>query len=267
MDFPGRIDQYLAIAQRHGIGTIFVVFDDCWNDQFALGVQPAPRPLTHNSGWIQSPGKTVVNNPAAWPRLERYVTGLLGRFRADRRIIAWDLYNEPGNGAAGDAADAAGKQGAGSLPLLAAVFAWARSVENLMQPLTVGLWNYSPEYDALNALSLAHSDIITFHCYSPPQQLGDRIRLLEPHGRPLICTEYMCRGLGSTFEYCLPILAKHGVGAIHWGLVSGKTQTIYPWGWNARKGLPDVWFHDLFNADGTLLYPHEVRVFHSLRRP
>jgi len=262
--FAGRIDRYLDIAARHGIRTLFVLFDDCWRDEFALGPQPAPKPFSHNSGWIQSPGRRVVNDPAAWPRLERYVHEVLGRYRADARVLAWDLYNEPGNGVVGDAAAGAQKQGAGSLPLLTAAFAWARAVTGVTQPLTVAPWNFTPGYAELNAFSLAHSDIITFHNYGAPLDLSERIRDLAKQQRPMLCSEYMCRGLGSTFDHCLPILAKHRVGAIHWGLVAGKTQTIYPWGWNAEKGVPDIWFHDLLWPDGTLLYPNEERVFRQL---
>ena len=46
----------------------------------------------------------------------------------------------------------------------------------------------------------------------------------------MICAEYMSRGTGSTFQASLPILQKYNIGAINWGLVSGKTQTIYPLG-------------------------------------
>lgn len=264
--FCARIDEYLALGTGHGMRTLFVVFDDCWNDTFALGRQPAPKPATHNSGWVQSPGKRSVNDPALWPRLEHYVMGLLARFRDDPRIIGWDLYNEPGNGTTGDASAGAQKQGVRSLPLLTAAFEWARRVPGLTQPLTCAPWSSGPDFEQLNAFSLANSDVITFHNYSPPQALGDQIRALQQHGRPMICSEYMCRGLGSSFEYCLPILARHRVGAINWGLVSGKTQTIYPWGWSPDKGVPDVWFHDIFNGDGTMLYPREERVLRSVRQ-
>ena len=261
--FCARIDQYLAIADRHAIRTMFVIFDDCWNPEFALGRQPEPKPCEHNSGWIQSPGSHVVNDSASWPRLELYVKQLLTRYRRDSRILAWDLYNEPGNGVAGDASAGTDKQGKGSLPLLTAVFEWARSVDNLTQPVTAGPWCFTPEYAELNEFSTTHADIITFHNYGAPLDLADRIRTMRLLGRPVVCTEYMCRGLGSTFEYCLPILAKNRIGAINWGLVSGKTQTIYPWGWNPSKGDPEIWFHDVFNPDGTLLYPNEERVFHQ----
>jgi hypothetical protein len=258
--FCERIEKYLVIASAHHIRTMFVIFDDCWLDTFALGTQPAPKPGTHNSGWIQSPSKKVVNDPSQWGRLEKYVTELLRRFRDDRRIVAWDLYNEPGNGTAGDSSTGVNeKQGSKSLPLLEATFAWARSVANLSQPLTVGPWGTEGNHAALNAFELEHSDFITFHSYEPPMKFNARMKELLALGRPLMCTEYMARGAGNTFEQCLRMMKKNNVGAIHWGLVAGKTQTIYPWGWDASKGTPDIWFHDVFNPDGTLLYPYEFR--------
>ncbi len=262
--FCERIDRYLSIANSHGMKTLFVIFDDCWNAEFALGPQPAPQPGVHNSGWVQSPGSRVVNDPLAWAGLEDYLTGLLQRYRQDERILGWDLYNEPGNGSSGDTASNAAKQGKSSLPLLKAVFAWARKVEGLEQPLTSGVWNFSPDYSELVEFACANSDVITFHSYSPPQDLANLIYDLKKHERPLICTEYMARGAGSTFEHCLPILKRHNVGALNWGLVSGKTQTVYPWGWTAEKATPEIWFHDIFNQDGTLLYPNEERVFQQV---
>lgn len=137
--FCDRIDTYLNIATNHGIKTLFVLFDNCWNQESALGTQPKPIPFVHNSGWVQSPGIKVVNDPAAWPRLETYVKELMNHFRHDARIAGWDLYNEPGTGTTGDASGGQGTQGARSLPLLEAVFEWARSVEDLSQPVTAGI--------------------------------------------------------------------------------------------------------------------------------
>jgi hypothetical protein len=42
--FARRLEDFLRIADRHHIGTIFILFDDCWNDTFKLGPQPAPQP-------------------------------------------------------------------------------------------------------------------------------------------------------------------------------------------------------------------------------
>jgi hypothetical protein len=48
------------------------------------------------------------------------------------------------------------------------------------------------------------------------------------------------------------MLKKEHVGAINWGLVSGKTNTIYAWDSPMPSGEePKVWFHDIFRKDGT----------------
>ena len=57
-----RIDHYLSLADSKGIKTMFVIFDDCWNNEFALGPRPPPKPYTHNSGWVQSPGYRIVED-------------------------------------------------------------------------------------------------------------------------------------------------------------------------------------------------------------
>ena len=249
--FIERIERYLAIADARGIRTMFVLFDDCWHGGFSLGPQPAPKPYTHNSGWLQSPGHAIAEDPAQWPRLQQYVTELLTHFKADPRVVVWDLYNEPGNGE-GVGSSRRGK----SIPLVDAAFAWARSVDGLTQPLTVAYWW---PHEELERCTFGNSDIVTFHAYSAPD--GDQAEKLEKclsHGRPVICTEYMARTHGSTFAACTPILRQRCAGAINWGLVSGKTQTIYPWGWSEDKGDPPAWFHDIFNPDGTFLYPEEA---------
>jgi len=262
-----RIEQYLAIADAKCIRTVFVIFDDCWKGDFELGPQPEPVPYTHNSGWIQSPGHAIVEDPTQWPRLERYVKELLSHFKDDQRIAVWDLYNEPGNGSDGDAN--LGTQRAGkSIPLVRETFAWARSIEGLIQPLTVGFW--CPQED-MNECVLELSDIISFHGYdqidkalSGDGTLADKVVRACRQGRPAICTEYLARTVGSTFEASGRYLKEHGVGAINWGLVSGKSQTIYPWGWTAEKGELELCFHDVFKRDGSLLHPEEADVLREL---
>ncbi len=258
--FIDRIEHYLSIAESKGIKTMFVIFDDCWNPDFALGKQPEPQPYTHNSGWVQSPGYRIVENPSQWPRLERYVKELLDRFKADSRIAVWDLYNEPNN-SVGDPITGA-ERSINSLPFLRAVFDWARSVEGVTQPLTVGIW---ANQDDLNECIFEHSDIVTFHAYmSQENGLLKRIETCKASGRPIICTEWLARGHGSTFSDCFPVFREHCAGTMNWGLVSGKTQTIYPWGWNKDKGEPSVYHHDIFNKDGTFLHPEEKELIRKV---
>jgi hypothetical protein len=258
--FKQRIDCFLDIAARHGIRPMLVFFDDCWNCDPKIGSQPAPRRGIHNSGWVQSPGRDVVNSaPSAWDRLERYVKDILTTFANDERILLWDLYNEPGNSSNGDK----------SLPLLRAVFEWAREV-NPSQPLTAGVWFDNKE---LNKFQLAVSDVITFHNYQKADHLEREIAELELHGRPVICTEWMARTTGSLAGTHLPIFASRKVGCINWGLVSGKTNTIFAWqdlnnpmdridlSSSDESDESKLWFHDLFRMDGTPYDPAEIEEF------
>ncbi len=250
--FKRRIDRYLDLAARKGIRTLFVLFDDCWNKDPKLGKQPEPIPGIHNSGWMQSPGSKIVADPSGWVRLESYVKGVVAAFAADERILMWDLYNEPGNNGLGDR----------SLPLLQAAFGWARAARP-QQPLTAGIW-----YDnqALIDFQLEASDVVTFHNYNDASSLSEQIRRLKALGRPVICTEYMARTRGSRFATHLPIFKQEQVGCFNWGLVSGKTQTIYPWGSPGGEPEPEVWFHDIFHQDGTPFDRAEVELIVKLRK-
>ena len=237
--FKNRIDRFLKIASGHNIKVIFVFFDDCWNADPKEGKQPDPVPGRHNSGWVQSPGRATLSNPDAWKRLEKYVKDILTRFSDDKRILLWDLYNEPGN--MGNAQYA--------MPLLKKAFEWAWDVRP-SQPLSVGVWDVT--MTEFNEFQASHSDVITFHNYNDTQKLKVQIEELQKYGRPIICTEYMARTNGSRFETHLPVFKKYNIGAINWGLVSGKTNTIFPWGPGDRNVVePQVWFHDVFRKDGT----------------
>lgn len=241
--FLGRVERFLDLCEAHGQRALLVLFDDCWCDEPALGKQPEPTPGVHNSGWARSPGSKVLANPRRWSRLERYVKGVLEAFGEDPRVLLWDVYNEPGNSQMHEK----------SLPLLKAAFEWAREA-GPFQPLTAGLWYANTP---LNEHQLKHSDVISFHNYNGLKDLRRQIRKLEELGRPLICTEYMRRP-ESVFATHLPVLRRAGIGAVNWGLVSGKTQTIYPWGSSPGAPPPDPWFHDVLHPDGTPYDPEEV---------
>jgi hypothetical protein len=249
--FKKRVAQYLAIADKHQIQTLFVFFDDCWSPEAKAGKQPEPKTGIHNSGWVQDPGNRL-NNPGQLTMLQQYVTDVLTTFKHDKRILLWDLFNEPGNSGKGDK----------SLALLSKIFVWARAV-NPDQPLSAGLWDWSLE--KLNAFQLTHSDVITYHDYEDPEKHERVVQLLKASSRPLICTEYMARLRGSTFENSMPMLKKENVGAINWGLVMGKTNTIYAWDTPMPNGdEPKLWFHDVFRKDGTPYNQNETNLIKKL---
>lgn len=244
--FLRRVDRFLDLAAGHGMRPILVLLDDCWNADPRPGPQPAPVPGVHNSGWLQSPGVAAVNDPSRWPDVERYVRAVVTAFAQDPRVLLWDLYNEPGNSG----------QDERSLPLLCKAFEWARAAAPT-QPLTAGLWYGNAP---LNAFLLAASDVVTFHNYGDAAGLTTQIAALQTHGRPLICTEWLRRG-HSDVASCLPVFHRGGVGCCNWGLVSGRTQTIYPWGSPEGAAAPEVWFHDLLRPDGRPFAAAEARSF------
>lgn len=269
--FKQRIEQFLAIADKHGIKPMFVLFDSCWDPEPKLGPQHPPIPGVHNSGWVQSPGVAMAD-PSQYPRLEHYVKDIVGHFAKDRRILAWDVWNEPDNPGGGnyDAREPKDKV-ALVAKLLPQVFAWARSAAPT-QPLTSGVWHNDDWSDPakLNAVErtqLEQSDVISFHTYGWPEDFADRVRQLVGYGRPLICTEYLARVAGSTIDGVLPLAKKLDVGMVNWGFVEGRTQTTLPWNsWQRPYTLqpPTIWFHDLLHADGTPYRQREADILRAL---
>ena len=261
--FLKRVDRYLEIADRHGIATMLVLLDSVWDPDPKSGPQRAPKPGLHNSGWVQSPGRAILENPSRYGEVEAYVKGVVGRFRDDKRVLAWDLMNEPDNTNGGSY----GKQEPPDKPrlaldLLKKVYAWAREADPT-QPLTTGVWTGDWAEDKLNAMNryqLEASDVVSFHDYQNLDGLKTRVGHLKRYGRPLLCTEYMARPAGSRFDPNLGYLVEQKIGAYNWGFVDGKSQTIYPWdSWkSAYKEEPKVWFHDIFRKDGTPYDPSEV---------
>src|ERR1700744_6654891 len=71
--FLKRMDQFLAIADKHHITVTFVLFDSCWDPDPKLGKQRDPRPFVHNSGWVQSAGRERLSHPERFAELKPYV--------------------------------------------------------------------------------------------------------------------------------------------------------------------------------------------------
>jgi hypothetical protein len=232
----------------------------------------------HNSGWKQSPGEDIVlafhKGTVSYQervRLKGYVQTVLHRYKNDRRVLCWDLYNEPGSRLLEDR----------SIALLNAVWAWAWEVRP-SQPLTSGVFRSNQK--RFNRIHTQNADVVTFHSYRGTAELRQRIAWLRKQAgaRPLVCTEYMARTLGSRFEDYMPVFKKEKIGCFCWGLVAGKSQTIWPW--ESRKSLrgpfepaprggfrkvprePKVWFHDIFRKNGTPYDPNEVRLIRKIIR-
>jgi hypothetical protein len=257
--FLVRFNDFLDCCQSFEMKPIIVLFDDCHYPFPQLGPQPLPVRGIHNSGWKQSPGHQIVteifelNTAKHLERLQTYTQELLELYKDDERILMWDLYNEPGQFGIGEK----------SYTLLDFVWNWAHEIRP-SQPLTSCLDGSIG--DSIISLNQSKSDIITFHTYEA-EKLEPTIKKLRTTGRPLMCTEYMAREYGSTFEFCLPIFKKYNIACYNWGLVAGRSQTNFNWetilylneerdkGNLVKEGdnltEPNQWFHDIFRRDGS----------------
>jgi hypothetical protein len=267
--FSRRLSDFVSIAASRNIKPLFVLFDSCWDPLPRAGRQRPPIKGVHNSGWVQSPGAYRLQDPAYTPVLQSYVTGVVGLFRNDPRVLGWDVWNEPDN----PSADYRKVEDPDKQQLVAAflphVFQWARAV-NPIQPLTSGVWQghwRDPgNRSAICSVQLEQSDIISFHNYGNPDEFEARIDELAPLGRPIVCTEYLARSLGSTVEGILPVAKRRNVGAYNWGFVAGRTQTYLPWdSWkHPYTTMPKTWFSDLIHPSGQAHDDNEIRLIQKL---
>ena len=266
--FLDRVDRVLDLCAGHGITAMPVLFDGVWDPVPRLGTQPEPRPGLHNATWVQSPGAAALVDRSRWPALRRYVEAVVGRFARDPRVVVWDLFNEPDQPnaisyARQEIRDKTRVVGA----LVDEVFDWAQEVDP-DQPLTAGVFTgvsgATERVSALNRTLLGRSDVISFHSYAPRRRLESSIRHLQQYRRPLLCTEWLGRTLGSTADL-LEVFEREQVGAWCWGLVDGRTQTRFPWTTWLRPSPPDApWFHELLHPDGRPYDERETALFRRL---
>lgn len=262
--FLKRMEQFLKLADRHRIRVMFVLLDGVWDPFPRLGTQRDPKPHVHNSGWVQSPGVAVIRDPARHDELQPYIYGVIRHFRKDKRILAWDIFNEPDNiNRPAYVQHEPPNKAELIMPLLQKAYGWARAAKPT-QPITsgvwIGQWGDPAKLTPMERFMLEESDIISFHSYDPLADVRKCVENLRRYNRPILCTEYMARPRASTFDPILDYFREQKVGAYNWGFVAGKTQTIYPWdSWEKPYTVePPVWFHDIFRSDGSPYDPGEV---------
>lgn len=264
-----RMEKYLQISEKHKIGTMFVLFDSVWDPFPKPGKQREPRKSVHNSGWVQSPGADVLRDPSKYPLLEAYVKGVVSHFKDDKRIDVWDVWNEPDNPVPQYRDVEIPEKNELVKPLLEKTFLWCRQA-GATQPLTSGVWvGTFGDHDAfkpIEKVQIEYSDVISFHNYSKVEKMQEAVENLKRYKRPLLCTEYMARPQGSTFDPVLGYMKKENVSAYNWGFVQGKSNTIFPWdSWEKAYGEePPVWFHDILRTDGTPYRQEEVDYIKSV---
>ena len=268
LGFINRINAYLETADKYQIKTMLVLLDDVWHPVPKLGKQPDPTPFVHNSGWVQAPGAAILGDSLRHDELKNYIKGVISHFAEDKRVVAWDLYNEPDNVAnQPEYAELEVKDKyTFTFALLKKVVRWAREV-NPSQPSTIGvwkgdhsLWGNPQALRPLERFMIENSDVISFHSYDNLQVTREKVEELKKYNRPIICTEYLARGNGSTFEDILPMFKENEIHAVNWGFVSGKTNTIFPWSsWSKSfDSIPKIWHHDIYRTDKSSFSEEEI---------
>jgi hypothetical protein len=275
--FKKRLDSFLNICQKHKIRPMLVLFDSCWDPFPVLGKQREPRPGVHNSGWVQSPGAAALTDISQYERLKEYVQGVVGAFANDNRILAWDVWNEPDNTNTNSYGQLEPTNKAQIITrLLPQVFTWARAVKPT-QPLTSGVWqpwvndwSDKNKWSAIEKVQLEQSDIISFHHYGEVVMFEKLCNNLQKLNRPVICTEFLARGVKSDFKTHLPVAKKLKVGMMNWGFVVGKTQTNLPWdSWQkpyVNGNKPDIFHHEILLDNGRAIYSEEVDVIKGVMK-
>jgi hypothetical protein len=172
--FRDAFSQFLSICNKHKMKVIPALFDDCvfgTNVDPSLGKQPEPFEGWYAWAWSPSPGHSMVSDTNTYFRLEKYVKDVIGSFKSSSSVLLWDLYNEPADK---------------SLILVRKVFKWARQIDP-SQPLSICMFGMA---DLQNIIS-ENSDIITFHNYSP----GEDVRRILKHLKKQDVRSFALNGL------------------------------------------------------------------------
>jgi hypothetical protein len=267
-----RMRKLLGIADKHKMKVIFVLFDSLGDPYPEPGHQRQPRPGVRNSLWVQSPGAKGLTDAKQIENALNYAEDVVAVFAIDKRVLAWDVWNEPDNTNSTSYANS-------ELPnkvtavrdLLPTLFRYVRA-GGPTQPVTSGLWK-NGDWSSMAALSpiekiqVEQSDFISFQNYDGPEDFEKRVKWLKTFGRPVLCTGFLARNQGSSVDAILPIALKYDVGALVGDLVQGKTQRFLPqdsWKTPYVDKEPSVWSQDLFRTTGPLYRKEDADVIKQM---
>jgi hypothetical protein len=224
-EFLGDIEDFLTRADKYGIRTEFVFFDDCWNQppKELLSADyryPAPLQGVHNSQWLVCPGEDVRSHYEQHRKgLKSYVQDIVNAHVADKRVVFWEIYNEP-------------NKSMETVRLEKDAAIWIKETGTKIPATATG--------DVFSGTPF--SDFVSWHRYQSYEIFGDQYTL---------CTECMNRQ-GQT----VPGIVSHfkgKVGYIMWEFGIGRDNCRFAWGENREKPRKDeavTPFHGVVYPDG-----------------
>jgi hypothetical protein len=218
-DFLLKLEDFVVRCDRHGIRPLFVLFDSCFGEEPSLEKADSPA-------WVNNPGFSRLKQRDA---LERYVRDVVTPFRGDRRVLGWDVMNEP-------MADFHHVTRAERDAIWEFVRHFCGFVKQTdpTHPITVG--EAVVEYLPKNA---GHVDFLSVHSYAADRDEFKKDLDLARHygrscGKPVVVTECGNPGAGQKYEMVFDVLGKERLGFYFWELMIGKIQfqnmagLIYP---------------------------------------
>ena len=278
--FMARLERMLALLDKYGMHKygmrmILVLGNDCsrpkeiWSFP-KTGPQPCDwgyhggRKRSQHGSFPGAVGYTCVDDPELREKFFAMCEEVMTKYRTDRRIAFWNIWNEPGNG---------NRRKPEHVALIRRLFELAWKIDPV-QPLAADVWaghyGMSPK-DANKSQVLAGelSDIISYHCYGDYEtQVRILSKLKRHYGRPLVNTEWLARIKHNDVFTAYPLYFIEGVGCTCWGFVAGKYQTYEPWEsmWRqVEDGKPEAekydftkWFHDLYRPSLRPYDPKEI---------
>ena len=272
--FMANFERYLKLMEKYGLKAFVCLGNDCSRPKRVwtmpkLGEQPydvgyhGGRKATQHGGFPGEPGYLMADDPEYREKFFAMCRELVTKYAHDRRVVMWELWNEPG----------AGNRGMMSAPLIKDLFALCWKIDP-DQPLSANLWSRSTgnvlrggNPTEIEQLAADLSDVITYHGYhglAEQEKLADA--LLKRWGRPLYNTEWLFRIAGCEFPDNYAFMAQRKIGALNWGFVNGKYQTHEPYEpmWKTKfdfaGGDAEKWMHDLFRVSHHPYDPYEIAV-------
>lgn len=269
--FMERFDRYLSLAASYGISCMVVFGNDCMPlkeetlRRTRLGKQTVDwgyhggRKASQH-GILPEPGYHLMDDPTLEAEHYEWLREIVTKYKDDKRIIMWDVFNEVGGSNRGNL----------SLSYLKNFVNIIREI-NPVQPITACIWSNPKAPESLPEIekfALENSDIISYHSYASYQENVEIIRKLKKFGRPIINTEWLARCLDNNVEELFPLFYLEKIGCYNWGFVAGKYQTYEPWNsiWEQYEKNPAInwdftkWFHDLYRPNLRPYNPKEIEI-------
>jgi len=215
-----------------------------WADKYGMTVSPVFS--FPNAYFNQSDHKAALKS------LENQVRKVIQHFRGDKRVILWDLWNEP-NLNDGDTEEI--------MEWITKMATWCRQ-EGCTQAISSSLiWDSSVSTNQAQATGgrlLRENveklmDVHNYHDYSCQDQFNQETptmvaRLKKIADRPIVCTECMTRTNGSTYARTLVDFAKYNINFYAWGLCACDPNWEVRWGRSTFYNW-DPMFHNALYAD------------------